>query len=758
MKNRKNILEKQNSLQPCAYDSVQISEPYLVNAAEKTEKYLLSLDADRLLAGFEETAGRTPDAERYPGWESTEIQGHTIGHYLTALAQAYVGTGNRAFADRIEKVCRRLKECQRVDGFLFASGEEIFDRLEKRRPAWVPWYTFHKILAGLTAVYELTGNKDAYDTAVGMGNWASKRALGWTEEMRRDVLSVEYGGMNDALYELYKITGRTEYMEAAHRFDEEKLFEALHENRDILNNLHANTTIPKILGSMNRYQITGEDYYFEAARNFWHIVVEHHTYITGGNSEWEHFGETDILDGERTACNCETCNVYNMLKLTKLLYMYTGDKSYMDFYERAWTNAILGSQNPETGMTMYFQPMETGLFKVYQDPYSDFWCCTGTGMENFTKLQDALYFRKDDSVYITRYISSSFRIPEWGMEIRMQVHFPETDRIAMQINAEEQTEKTFFFRIPQWTHGQVKAAIDGKAAEASVRNGYLAVPVNGSMTVELQFFPTVEAHPLPDNRHAAAFTYGPAVLCASLAEEELDVTLTGVQVKVPTRKMFIKDYLVLEDDTPEEWLEHLPEHLVREEGKLSFALTGTDEDERLRFIPYYSKYKGRYGIYWTLYQKGSDALLRRGRDQEQQKRIEDIAVDIIPVGNDQYELAHRIQGEGTEASREHGYNYRWINGRGYFQYEMAVDPKGSGLVVTYGSMDEGSEFDILVDGRLLVHEKLTDIPHELYRKYYELTEEMLEGKTKVTVTFRTLSEKSRCRIFQTLYVCGIDKK
>lgn len=757
MENRKKLFKNLKSLHPLSYDRIEITEPYLINAAEKTEKYLLSLDADRLLAGFEETAGRPSGADRYPGWESTEIQGHTMGHYLTALSQAYVCTGNKEFAERIERVCSQLKKCQREDGFLFASDEEIFDRLEQHRPAWVPWYTFHKILAGLTAVYELTGNRDAYEVANAMGRWSAKRAIGWTEEVRRDVLSVEYGGMNDALYELYKITGSEVFLEAAHRFDEEELFTALYENRDILNNLHANTTIPKILGAMNRYSITGEEYYFEVAKNFWHIVVEHHSYITGGNSEWEHFGKKDVLDSERTACNCETCNVYNMLKLTKLLYMYTGDKSFMDFYERAWTNAILGSQNPKTGMTMYFQPMETGLFKVYQDPYSDFWCCTGTGMENFTKLQDSVCFRKSDELYVTRYISSSFNLPDWKMEVQMQVRFPETDRITVQINTVNQMKKIIHFRIPEWTCGRVKLILDGIESEPIIREGYLICPVIGCRTIELKFFPEVKAYPLPDNMCTAAFMYGPVVLCAPLEEKDFDVTMTGVQVKVPTKKIYIKDYLVLED-TPEKWMEHLKEHLIRNEGKLSFYLKGTDEDERLMFVPYFSKYAGRYGIYWTLYQKGSEALDKRDREQEQQDRIKDTAIDIIPVGNDQYELAHGIQGEGTEASRENGYNYRWVNGLGYFQYEMSVDPKGSSLAVTYGSVDAGSEFEIFIDGNLLVHEKLTDISHEIYRKIYELTEEMLEGKTKVTVTFRTLSEKSRCRIFQILYVCGIIKK
>lgn len=758
MENKRYDCGFQNPVRGWNYGRIQILEPYLVNAFEKEKAYLLSLDADRLLVGFEETAGFEAKTDRYPGWESTEIQGHTIGHYLSGLSQAYVYTRDEKFACRIAKICGRLKECQRKDGYLFAWKEEIFDRLENREPAWVPWYTFHKILAGLITVYELTGNKDAYIIAGGMGDWACQRVMSWTEKIRREVLAVEYGGMNDALYELYKITKKAKYLRAAERFDEEELFEKLHDGKDILNNLHANTTIPKILGAMNRYLLTGDTYYLDVAKNFWNIVVGHHTYITGGNSEWEHFGEPDVLDGERTACNCETCNVYNMLKLTKLLYVSTGDSAYMDFYERAWTNAILGSQNPETGMTMYFQPMETGMFKVYQEPYADFWCCTGTGMENFTKLYDGLYFQKGDTLYVTRYLSSRLALPEWEMELEMKARFPETDMVRVQISAAGRQERKICFRIPDWTGGKVRLVIDGEEKKQAAEDGYLVCRTGGSHTIELYFYPEIKVHTLPDNDRAVAFTYGPAVLCARMGKERLDTTVTGVQVKIPTKKMPVKDYLILENDTPEGWLEKIQENLVREDDGLSFRLKGTDEDDSLKFVPYYSQYKERYGIYWTLYQRDSAELAERGKAQNRRKRIGDIAVDLIPVGNDQYELAHRIQGEHTEASREYGCNYRQINGKGNFKYEMTVDPEGSSLAVTYGKYDAGDEFDIFIDDDLLAHEKLTEKGREFYTKFYDLTDTMLNGRTKVTVTFRTLSEKSRCRIFQMLYICGIKQK
>lgn len=755
----------------CSYNKIQILEPYLVNAFEKERKYLLALDIDRLLAGFEENAGCKTEAARYPGWEMTEIQGHTAGHYLTSLAQAYACTGDAEFAARASKICSRLKGCQREDGYLFAWPEEIFDRVEKHQPAWVPWYTMHKILAGLVAAYRHTGDANALDAAGKLGGWIYRRTEGWSEDVHKAVLAVEYGGMNDVLYELYKITGDERHLKAAHKFDEEALFEEIHNGKDILNNLHANATIPKIIGAMNRYLVTGERYYFETAENFWHMVVEHHTYITGGNSEWEHFGKPDVLNAERTACNCETCNSYNMLKLTKLLYMETGDKTFMDFYERTWLNAVLASQNPDSGMTTYFQPMETGFFKVYQEPFSDFWCCTGTGMENFTKLADAVYFQtedtEEDALYIVRYISCRFQVPGWQVDFEMDVRFPQTDGVRLKVSLPQQMDekilgKQLYFRIPEWTGGRVEISVNGNKEPAVIRDGYIKFSLedilngaaDGDGIVEVSFFPQVQAHCLVDDKHTVAFTYGPVVLCAGLGKQMLDTEFTGVQVKVPTKKLFIKDYLILKEDRPEAWLAHINKNLVKKENSLSFSLHGTDADDALLFEPYYSKHNERYGIYWTLYQKNSAELKKRGKDQKKKEKIRNIAVDIIPVGNDQYELAHNIQGTNTEVLREYGYNSRCIQGKGSFQYDMAIDPDGSILAVTYSKYDAGSEFDILIDGGLLAHELLSERDHELYTKYYNLAGQMLDGKKTVTVAFRTLSEQAYCRIYQILYMCG----
>ena len=369
-------------------DEVQVTDSYYANSLDKENKYLLSLDTDRLLAGFRETAGSiagmSPDdvtkymnnATRYGGgWENALIGGHTLGHWLSAMAQAYANKGTDE-SDRTEikktldGVIDALADCQaktngtEYEGYLFGATlpsstdfDIQFDNVEKglaniSTQAWVPWYTMHKILAGLITTYELEDNGTAYNTAKKLGDWIYNRVIKWDDSTQRTVLCIEYGGMNDCLYDLYDIVAAKEgkeaasrYAEAAHQFDEETLFNKVYNGtKNALDNTHANTTIPKFLGALNRYETLGDGKYLEYTESFWDYVVNHHSYITGGNSEWEHFGADNVLDAERTNCNCETCNTYNMLKLSRKLFMVTGKPKYTNFYENTLVNASISSQ------------------------------------------------------------------------------------------------------------------------------------------------------------------------------------------------------------------------------------------------------------------------------------------------------------------------------------------------------------------------------------------------------------------------------
>ena len=606
-----------------ALNAVELQDDYLKNAFRLEQEYLLKLDADRLLAGFYEIAGKTAKGKRYPGgWEDQDIAGHTMGHYLTALAQSYKATGDKKMLERLTYVVSSLAECQAESGYLSAFKEELFDNLEQGKQAWVPWYTMHKILAGLISVYQLTEMPAALDVAIRLGSWVSGRVNRWDETMKAQVLATEYGGMNDCLYELYKESGKIEFMMAAEKFDELPLFREIYNDNDILDGKHANTTIPKFLGALNRYITVGEEqeFYLDAARKFFDIVVQNHTYVTGGNSEWEHFGAPKILAEERTNCNCETCNTYNMLKLARGLFRVTGEKKYLDFYEGTFWNAIVSSQNPKTGMSMYFQPMATGYFKVFSRPFDNFWCCTGTGMENFTKLNDSIYYTRDNIIYLGMYVSSRLKEETLGIDIKMTADLPANPVVKVVVDKESEGETKLAFRKPEWSKNGFSVTRKGKNLKTEERGGFVYVSVDkGTTEIEAAFLPEVAIHELPDNPNVVAFTYGHLVLSAGLGKEEMVSSTTGVNVTVPTREIKIKDSLVITAGTVEEWKQNPDKVLVRQGNTLNFKLSGTDEDKNLVFSPHYARFEERYGIYWELVQ-GEEMIQKMPEKKEKKEK------------------------------------------------------------------------------------------------------------------------------------------
>jgi len=740
---------------------VSVQDPYYVNAFEKEIEYLKSLDADRLLAGFRQVKGLKAKAEVYGGWENTEIKGHTLGHYLTAVAQAYAATRDEELLRRVHYMIDELADAQLESGFLFASGEYLFDNVEQGKPAWVPWYTMHKIFEGLIAAYRLTGYRKAYEVFDKLADWVYDRSSRWDDELNLRVLRVEYGGMNDCLYDVYSFTGKEKHLIAAHKFDEMALFSAIRDGKDILDNLHANTTIPKFVGAMKRYMVVEncEPFYLEACESFWDMVVEHHSYVTGGNSEWEHFGPPDKLDCERTSCNCETCNTYNMLKLSKGLYQITGKKKYLDFYENTLINAILSSQNPETGMTMYFQPMATGYFKVYSTPYDKFWCCTGTGMENFTKLNDAIFYtRIVDGVYevtVGRYVSSELTLEELPLKLKMEAGFPYDDycRITLpQLN--EGQRLVIKLRIPDWSSSRDLPDINGSREGITEKDGFIYIDRKWSKNdvVNIRWQMTVTYHDLPDNPNSIAFKYGPVVLSAGLGTEDMTTSKTGVNVTIPTKNIDIKDYILVKGMTVEQWLSRLPEHLIRKPGsdKLEFVLRNTDEDDRLVFSPHFMRYKDRYGIYFVIFDENSQDYKAHLEEEERKRRLELNTIDIIPVGNDQYELKHEIKGENTFADTGNGYIHRGAHPKGgYFSYTMKVDKSAINELQLYLSI-EGSPvaYRIYVDDHLLVDSSTPGgWPPKIYLERIELPDKLVSGKDKVTIKFVNCSERGWFKIY-----------
>lgn len=614
------MIETGYSLKSYTSSDVLLTGEFFENAFNKEIDYLLSLDNDRLLCNFRKNGGVDwKGVEPYNGWENSLIGGHTMGHYLTALAQAYTSelasnSQKKAVGEKLGQIIDGLAECQRDSGFLWGAKVENFGNLEFQfdnveqgksnlfTEAWVPWYTMHKIFEGLISSYELAGNETALDIAKRLGDWVCERTSRWDESTQRTVLSIEYGGMNDCMYDLYRVTGEKKYAEAAHAFDEEPLFELIRtDGANVLNNRHANTTIPKIIGALKRYIVLGDcEEYLETAEIFWQMVVDHHTYPTGGNSEWEHFGEDDVLNRERTNCNCETCNVYNMLKLTKDLYMLTGDVKYADYYEQAFINHIMASQNPETGMTTYFQAMATGYFRTFSTPEDSFWCCTGTGMENFTKLGDGIYFSEGKRLFVNMYIESRLEASEYGLILTQSKTVPLTDTAELSLKLESDCELTISLRIPYWAKGDLEIAVNGEAVAYTENGGYADITrtwhSQDKITVRIPL--GLSASNLQDGINTVSFSYGPVLLAADLGNESMSTTYTGMSVLIPESSVVESDTITLSEGITPAMVKSDPEsYFVKGEG-LEFSFTGSNDG--LVFKPYYSLYNTRYGIFWRL--------------------------------------------------------------------------------------------------------------------------------------------------------------
>ena len=727
-------------LHPYRLEKVKLTNAYFDNALQKDVEYLKSLDTDRLLAGFYETAGLETKKMRYGGWENMLIGGHTLGHYLTAAAQGYVNPGvsaddKEALFDKIKALIDGLLECQAASkgkpGFVFGavltdpSNVELqFDYVEQNKTniiteAWVPWYTMHKILDGVVNAYELTGYEPALKLGSGIGDWTYARTQTWSEETHATVLGIEYGGMNDALYELYKNTKKEEHLKAAHAFDEDRLFKTVYTGeKNVLNNHHANTTIPKFLGALNRYFVLGEEAaeYLEYVKAFWDMVVERHTYITGGNSEWEHFGEDNVLDTERTNCNNETCNTYNMLKMSRKLFMVTADKKYSDYYENTLINAILSSQNPESGMTMYFQPMATGYYKVYGTPFDKFWCCTGSGMENFTKLNDSIYFKDRDNIYVNLFVSSQLEDEELGLTLIQESGIPEgSDAVfTVKLNDKEaQKEAAVRIRIPDWACGyrlKVEPAKGSWSGAPVEERGYMEIRRiwKDGDKVEIAFDMKVKAYGLPDCDSVFAFRYGPLVLSADLGCENMIDGSTGVAVTIPTNKIVASEYLRVKEGSTEDFIKDINAHFEKDKDKLKFTLKGAEPE--LSFSPHYRKTRERYGIYWYFIDNTADAAGKeeeRKRRELEEKRRENI-LDVVQPGYGQYEVdeLHAMEDKGSVGATDKGTS-RIAGPGGSFGYHMkAVCGQDLLLELHLLREDNGKTIRVYLDDEMIYDKRL----------------------------------------------------
>jgi len=701
-------------------------------AMELERKYLLSLDPERLLHNFRINAGLPSSAKPLGGWENPrcEVRGHFTGHYLSACALMYASTGDKRLKERADYMVAELAKCQQAlgGGYLSAFPESFIDRVIARKRVWAPWYTLHKILAGLLEVYARCGNKQALEAAEKFAGWIERRVSGLSDEVMQRMLDTEHGGINEALVNLYAATGKEKYLKLSLRFNHHAVIDPAARGEDRLTGLHANTQIPKFIGTARQYEFTGKKELKRASEFFWETVVKERSYVIGGNSNGEHFSPKEHLSEALSPTTAETCNTYNMLKLTRHLFSWYPDRMYADYYERALYNHILASQNPETGMMCYYVPLRSGSRKTYSTPTDSFWCCTGTGIENHAKYGDSIYFHDGGRrLYVNLFIASELNWPQLGLTVRQETNFPQGEESTLTFLCKRPVELELAVRHPLWAGEGFGLAVNGKAVPFRESHGYAVVrrrwKPGDRLLARLPM--TVRCEGFRDNPKRVAFLKGPIVLCAEVDPAKEVPLVVGTLEDAPAALQPIAG-----------------KPLCFKGAAERFRAFDRPEGCSLVFEPFYKMHGERfYAVYWDVATAEEFKTRRQAylKEQERRRMLERRTVDRVRIGIEKSERKHNLRGEKTGSGLFGGRRWRHAVGGGWFSYTLEVPEDGRcELMVTYWGSDRGNRvFDILIDGKKIATQRLQDNrPRRFFDVLYPIPAELVSGKKSVTVTFK----------------------
>ena len=504
-------------------------------AMEKDGAYLLEVEPDRLLYRFYQNAGLPTKGKIYGGWESEGLSGHTLGHYLSACALFYANSGNAEYKSRVDQIVSELDRCQqaRKTGYVGASPKEdsLWAKVSRGEiksggfdlnGAWSPWYTVHKVMAGLVDAYLYCDNQQALKIVTGMADWAETVLKNLTEEQRLKMLNCEYGGMQDVLVNIYAITGNRKYLDLSYKFDDEFIMGQLAKGIDPMAGKHSNTNVPKAIGAARRYELTNNQRDQKIASFFWEILAQHQAYVIGGNSNYEYLGEPDKLNDRLSDNTCETCNSYNMLKLTRHLFAWEPDSKLFDFYERTLYNHILSSQNPEDGMMCYFTPLRMGTRKEFSDRFNTFTCCVGSGMENHAKYGEAIYSETSlGDLFVNLFIPSELNWIIRSATVKMETGFPYDNKVLLHVGLKKSQTFSIFLRQPAWAKSGITVMVNGKSVNITPNaSGYAEIHRKWKNDDRVEITLPMDLHfeSMPDNADRIAFLYGPIVLAADLGD------------------------------------------------------------------------------------------------------------------------------------------------------------------------------------------------------------------------------------------------
>ena len=720
----------------------------LKHAQQKDSAYLLSIDVNRLLHRFYQNAGLPTKGDVYGGWESEGLSGHTMGHYLSAISMMYVSTGNPEFKKRVDYIVDELARCQaaRKTGYVGAIPNEdsIFYKVSVGQiktggfdlnGGWSPWYTVHKVMAGLVDAYLYCGNTKAIQVVTGMADWTGNVLKNLNDEQLQKMLRCEYGGMNDVLANIYAITGNKKYLDLSYRFYDDFVMKPLSQKVDPMPGKHSNTNVPKAIGSANQYELTGNESDKTIASFFWQTMVHHHSYVIGGNSNYEYCGEEDKLNDRLSDNTCETCNTYNMLKLTRHLFSWQPSSALGDYYERALYNHILASQNPETGMMCYFVPLRMGTKKEFSEPFNTFTCCVGSGMENHSKYSEGIYYEgTDGSLYVNLFVPSQLNWKEKHAVITQETAFPESDDINLTVQGKP---GSFALRIrkPYWANNTAVLVNDKPVNAATDADGFIVInrKWKNNDRIKLTLTKSLHTQSMPDNANRIAVMYGPLVLAGVLGDTMPD-------------PVFGTPVLLTDNKNVNEWIKPVSD------APLTFEMKNVGKPYDVKLIPFYKAYNKYYSVYWD-YFTNADWSARQAEyeaEKKHQKEIAERTIDVFRIGEMQPERDHNLKAsEKSYVSDAIGVNGREVRAGGFFSFEMKVDPSlQNNLLLTYIGDDKDRKFDILVDGTKIATEELTGgKTGKFYDKQYSIPKDVVGGKTGVTIRIESNYQKTAGRVF-----------
>jgi DUF1680 family protein len=755
-----------DAARPLPLSAVRLTGGPLKRAQDLDAAYLLALDPDRMMAGYRIRAGLDPKAKGYGGWDSPDgkqLTGHIAGHYLSAVSLMFAATGDPRFEERARRIVRELKEVQdkRGNGYAGAiadargtDGAAIFEAVSRGEirsggfdlnGLWSPWYTLHKTYAGLRDAYRFAGDRTALDVEIRFAAWAEGILSRMSDAQVQRMLNTEFGGMNEIFLDLYADTGDRRWLDLSYRFEHRAFTEPLKRHVDNLAGKHGNTQVPKMLGSLARFSLVGDPGDGWAASFFWDRVAAHHSYATGGHGKDEYFGEPDRLSERVDGRTAETCNVYNMLKLTRLLFALRPDAHYAEFHERALFNHILGSIDPEEGWTCYMVPVGRGVQREYERNMLDggFTCCVGSGMESHALHGDGIYFESGDKLWVNLYAPSTAQWKAAGAKLTMETSFPEGDAASLKLALPAPKEFTLAFRRPSWAGEGFAVTVNGEAVKDLPPPGShveLKRTWKDGDAVTLTLPKALRLEPLADNPRRAAILWGPLVLAGDLGPE-------GERGRGRGRRGRSLDdipVLVAAERPVADWAKPV----AGQPG--NFRTEGVGKDRDVDLVPFYRLHRRTYSAYFDLFTPAEweKRAAEIAAERERQAKLEAATVAFVQPGEMQPERDFNYQGEDSWPDRVAGRPGR--RGRKWFSFDLPVDPaRPMALVVTCRN-DESRRrsFDVLVDGTKVgqgVIEK--DGPSRFFDVEYAIPADLVKDKAKVTVRFEATGGNETATVF-----------